>query len=445
MSQQTISFPKHCMQACRLCFLAVCCLLSVACVGATQDAPAASTLVPEPPVPTATSSAVAQTPSSPTPLNTTPELSKPTPQDLTLSLELVATGLRKPLFLTHAGDGSERLFLLEQQGRIYIHKEGQLIPEPFLDIRDRVNDQGNEQGLLGLAFAPDYVKSLQFYVNYTAAAGQTRISRFTASSLNPDIAWPDSEEVILEVAQPRSNHNGGMIAFGPDNMLWIGMGDGGGGYDQFRTGQNPQSLLAKMVRIDVLDPGPGEYAVPADNPWVSESWQGEDMLPEVWAVGLRNPWRFSFDRDTGDLWIADVGQDRFEEIHFVPAPLTGGLNFGWPIREGKNCLYGADCQSEGLLEPVIEFSQETGVCSITGGYVYRGRRYPAAVGGYVAGDYCSGEIWMTFVPEDGSSNWSAIRLLDTAHNISSFGEDEKGELYLVAQEGQIYRMHFGES
>ena len=420
-------------------------MLAAACVGSSQGSSTALVSVPERSDQAEATPTEAQVQGTEDALKHTPEAPQPTLQDISLSLELVATGLQKPLFLTHAGDSSGRLFLVEQPGRIHILEEGQLLPEPFLDIRDQVNNQANEQGLLGLAFAPDFVKSLQFYVNYTASAGQTRISRFTASPINPDIAWPDTEEVILEVGQPRGNHNGGMIAFGPDNMLWIGMGDGGGAYDQYESGQNPQTLLAKMLRIDVLADGPGPYAVPADNPWINEPWQEQDMLPEVWAVGLRNPWRFSFDRHTGDLWIADVGQDRFEEVDFVPAPLIGGLNFGWPIREGKHCLYGSDCPSEGLLEPIVEFSQDTGVCSITGGYVYRGRRYPAAVGGYVVGDYCSGEIWMTSPSNDETSNWDTVRLLDTEYNISSFGEDEDGELYLVAQEGQIYHLHFANS
>ena len=433
----------------RTIMVAMCSFLVLSCADLGPEAPtqpipiraqatatAAPTPDPTPDPPAATLPSTPRSPAEPVLL---------APQDIDLSLEQIATGLEKPLFLTHAGDSSGRLFIVEQPGRIHIWQDGALRPEPFLDIRDRVNDRANERGLLGLAFPPDYVKSLQFYVNYSAAAGQTRISRFTVSPTNLDEAWPDSEEIILEIPQPASNHNGGMIAFGTDGMLWIGMGDGGGSHDRYGTGQNPHTLLAKMLRIDVLAEGPGTYTVPADNPWINDLWQGQTMLPEVWAVGLRNPWRFSFDRQTGDLWIADVGQDKYEEVSFVPAPLTGGLNFGWPIREGKHCLYGADCQSEGLWAPVADFLQERGICSITGGYVYRGHRYPAAAGGYVAGDYCNGEIWMIVPPGVGGQEWEVVLLLDTEHNISSFGEDEDGELYLVAQEGQVYRIHLPSS
>ena len=421
--------------------LALCSILQTACTGVSQLPPSTPSAIPATP---ATAEATALAAPVPTPQATSTLLAMEhplAPGNIELSLEQIATDLDKPLFLTHAGDKSGRLFIVEQRGLIHIWRDGSLLPEPFLDIRDRVNDRANEQGLLGLAFPPNFVKSLEFYVNYSASAGQTRISRFSVSPTKLDEAWPDSEQVILEVPQPASNHNGGMIAFGPDSMLWIGMGDGGGGYDQFQSGQNPQTLLAKMVRIDVLKAGPGQYTVPSDNPWANEPWQGQDILPEIWAVGLRNPWRFSFDRYTGDLWIADVGQDRYEEVHFVPAPLAGGLNMGWPIREGNHCLFGSACLDEGLLAPVAEFSQETGVCSITGGYVYRGTRYPAAFGGYIVGDYCSGEVWMILPPSTGSEEWQVLRILDSDFNISSFGEDEDGELYLVAQEGQIYRLH----
>ena len=424
----------------RIVVVAMCSLVALSCTGFGSEAP-----IQHIPVRSAATAPAVPALNAPTAIPPPSELALLAPQNIDLSLEQIAAGLEKPLFLTHAGDNSGRLFIVEQQGRIFIWQDDALLPEPFLDIRDRVNDLANERGLLGLAFPPDYVKSLQFYVNYSAAGGQTRISRFSVSPINLDEAWPDSEEVILEVAQPAANHNGGMIAFGTDGMLWIGMGDGGGSYDRYRTGQNPQTLLAKMLRIDVRSEGPGLYTVPSDNPWVNDLWQGQEVLPEVWALGLRNPWRFSFDRHTGDLWIADVGQDRYEEVSFVPAPLTGGLNFGWPIREGKHCLYGSDCQNEGLLAPVADFSQESGVCSVTGGYVYRGNRYPAAAGGYVVGDYCSGEIWMIVPPDAGSQEGDVVLLRDTEHSISSFGEDEDGELYLVAQEGQIYRLHLPSS
>ncbi len=361
-----------------------------------------------------------------------------------LQFELIAADLDNPVFLTHAGDGSGRLFLVEQPGRILIWQDGEILPEPFLDIRARVNDRGWEQGLLGLAFEPAFLRTLRFYVNYTDLQGNTVIARFQTSPVDMQRSLPASEERILVLRQPASNHNGGMILFGPDDMLWIGTGDGGAAGDRFRNGQNPDSLLGKMLRIDVLDPGAAPYAVPPDNPWVQALWEGQAVAPEIWAVGLRNPWRYSFDRDTGDLWIADVGQDAYEEVHWVRSDQAPGLNFGWPLMEGAHCFpLGTACDETGLEMPVAEFPQTAGECSITGGYVYRGSRTPQLQGRYIVGDFCSGRIWM--IGNEGTRDtpqWSQVLLADTDMSISSFGEDEDGELYLLDLQGSVYRMRF---
>lgn len=359
-----------------------------------------------------------------------------------LVLEPVATLIR-PVFLTHAGDGSDRLYIVEQAGRILIWEDGALLPEPFLDIRTRVRDTGNEQGLLGLAFPPDYSRTLEFYVNYTAQGNQTVISRFQASPADLLTALAGSEEKLLTIPQPTTNHNGGMLLFGPDNMLWIGTGDGGAADDRFRNGQNPDSLLGKMLRIDVLGRDRG-YGIPEDNPWVERDWDGQRIRDEVWAVGLRNPWRYAFDPATGDLWIADVGQNLYEDVHFVPAGSAGGLNFGWPLMEGAHCFPpGRNCDPAGLEQVVAEFPHGTGDCSVTGGYVYRGADWPAMDGRYVVGDFCSGRVW-TVANAGPSSNpdWQVVELADTDHHISSFGEDANGELYLLDLEGGVYRMRF---
>ena len=354
------------------------------------------------------------------------------PADLAFTLETVASGLDQPLFVTHAGDGSGRLFVVEKPGVIRILADGVLVDTPFLDIRDAVNDGGSEQGLLGLAFAPDYATSGLFYVNYTDGSGDTTIARFRVSA-DPNQADPAGAETILTVGQPARNHNGGMLAFGPDGMLYIGMGDGGGANDTFGNGQNPASLLGKLLRIDVSNPDV-PYTIPADNPWVNEDWidaagNSVDVRDEILAVGLRNPWRFSFDRTADNLWIGDVGQNQYEEVDVVPASQRTGLNFGWPIMEGVHCFRGDGCNQDGLILPVAEYSHQGGHCSVTGGYVYRGTAFPAMQGIYVYGDYCSGVIWA--LAPDAAGAWQSTQILDTSFFISSFGEDEQGELYVT--------------
>ena len=357
-----------------------------------------------------------------------------------LAFEPISAALTRPVFLTHAGDGSGRLFIVEQKGLIRIWRAGELLSEPFLDLTDRfpTRPPGDERGLLGLAFAPDFMQSLHFYVNYTGVNGHSYVSRFNVSPIDPNRALIRSEEVILKVRQPRAEHNGGMLAFGPDGMLWIGLGDGGGLSDPFGNAQNPASLLGKMLRLDVSSPQRRPYAIPPDNPRL-----GRTARPEIWALGLRNPWRYSFDRETGDLWIADVGETRFEEVHVAWADRGGGLNFGWPVLEGNHCLDEANCDPQGLERAVAEFAHAEGACSITGGYVYRGRRAPEFQGQYVAADYCEGSIFR--IENAGSRQapqWSVKLLARTDFNVSSFGEDEAGELYLVDYRGAAYRMRF---
>ena len=383
------------------------------------------------PTPTPTPTAVqAQPPSSANP---------PDEADFALTFEAIATGLTKPVYVTPAGDGSGRLFIVEQPGRIRIWNQGALLSEPFLDITQRVNDGASERGLLGLAFAPDFARSLHFYVNYTDARGHTAVTRFAVSPTDGNRALPASEHAVLQVPQPASNHNGGMLLFGPDGMLWIGLGDGGAANDAFGNGQNLDSLLGKMLRLDVTTPAGGKaYGVPPDNPW-----RGREGRPEIWALGLRNPWRYSFDRATGDLWLADVGQNLYEEVHIAWADGPPGLNFGWPVLEGNHCFQRDACDTQGLELAVAEFPHLNGVCSITGGYVYRGRRTPALHGQYIVGDYCNGQIWrIENVGSRADPAWSVQDLADTEFRISSFGEDEDGELYLVDHVGAVYRMHF---
>lgn len=365
---------------------------------------------------------------TPTPANPTSAAPTIDPATLTFALDEIATGLTEPLFVTHAGDGSGRLFILEQPGTIRIIADGVLLEQPFLDIREQVTDAGNEQGLLGLTFAPDYADSGIFYLNYTGTDGDTRIARFRVAAADPDAADPDSEEIILTIEQPARNHNGGTLHFGLDGMLYIGMGDGGGANDTYGNAQNPATLLGKLLRIDVSDPDASPYAIPADNPWVTNDWDGVDVRDEIIAVGLRNPWRFSFDRATGDLWIGDVGQNQYEEINRVPPPVARPHNFGWPIMEGLHCFRSDGCEQAGLVLPVVEYEHQ-GHCSVTGGYVYRGAAFPAMQGIYFYGDYCSGTIWALTPDESGA--WQSTEVLDTDFSLSSFGEDEQGELYVT--------------
>jgi glucose/arabinose dehydrogenase len=318
-------------------------------------------------------------------------------------------------------DGSGRLFILEKVGRIRILQDGQLLEASFLDITDRVGSSGNEQGLLGLAFHPQYAQNGRFFINYTDKNGDTSISRFQVSD-DPNVADPASEVKILGVDQPFANHNGGVLVFGPDGYLYAGLGDGGSQGDPFGNAQNTSVVLGKILRLDVDSAEP--YAVPADNPFGNE----------IWHYGLRNPWRISFDRLTDDLYIGDVGASEWEEIDFLEAGSPGGTNFGWNYREGAHDYKGN--APAGLIDPVAEYSHSEGGCSVTGGYVYRGAM-PEWNGIYLYGDYCTGFIW-GLIRSNGSRQNQM--LFDTDVNITSFGEDEKGEVYLVGDRGEIFRL-----
>jgi glucose/arabinose dehydrogenase len=392
---------------------------------------ASATLMPTA-APTATSTAEAS--STVPPATATAELTaapSPTVADAVGKPALVSfvSGLESPTDLTHAGDGSGLLYVLEQPGRIRVIQNAALLETPFLDIVDRVGSSANEQGLLGLAFAPDFKTSSRFYVNYTNTEGDTVVAGFVAAA-DRLTADPASEWQVLTVDQPYGNHNGGQVKFGPDGMLFIGMGDGGSGGDPQNFAQNPQSMLGKMLRVDVSESSAADpYRVPAGNPAF-----GDGSLQELWSIGLRNPWRFSFDRATGDLFIADVGQGEIEEVNWQPAGRSGD-NYGWKLREGTREYSGK--RADGFTEPVMEYEHGDDGCSITGGYVYRGTALTSLSGAYIYGDYCSGRIWMLMRTGDG---WNNEQLFDTDYRITSFGEDEAGELYVLDRSGTIYKL-----
>lgn len=356
------------------------------------------------------------------------------PSAIRLELRLVASGLNQPTDLAAAPDGSGRLFVLERPGVIRVLERGQLLPTPFLDLRSLITASGQEQGLLGIAFHPSYAENGRFFVFYTARNGDNTVAEYRVSS-DPRRADPATGRVLLAIPDFAANHNGGSLQFGPDGMLYIGTGDGGGAGDPQRTSQNLGSLLGKLLRIDVDRGAP--YAIPPENPYVGRV----EARPEIWAIGLRNPWRFSFDRQTGDLWIADVGQNALEEINFTPAGTPPPVNYGWSIMEGSQCFRGPGCETTGLTLPVAEYGRGMG-CSVTGGYVYRGRAFPQLTGVYFYGDYCSGRIWG--LTRDGGGRWVTTEfLVDPTLRISSFGEDEAGELYLVDLGGRVFQLVAG--
>ena len=362
-----------------------------------------------------------------------------------LQLGAAVTSANSPVDLINAGDGSGRLFIVERGGRIRIW-DGRA-QRTFLDIGSRVNTNdsgGDERGLLGLAFPPDYSTKGHFYVNYisstTTPRGATVISRFSVNRANPNDALETSEEVLLVISQPEPNHNGGQIHFGPDGYLYIGMGDGGGAGDvhgSIGNGQATNTFLGKMLRIDVEGtPDPGSnYAIPSDNPFLLDP----EVPDEIWSFGLRNPWRWSFDRKTGDMYLADVGQYEWEEVNFIPASSTGGENFQWRRIEGFNTFNAGTQITKGTsTDPVFEYDHNAG-SSITGGYVYRGQEHPRMEGIYFFGDYNSGRVWG--LQQDPSGNWIDRQLLETSLRISSFGEDEAGNLYVASLfTGAIHRL-----
>lgn len=347
-----------------------------------------------------------------------------------LTPTLYVAGFSRPIQITHAGDGSQRLFVVEQNGRIRVIRNQTLAENSFLDISSRVSCCG-ERGLLGLAFPPNYANKGYFYVNYTNSDGDTVVARYHVTT-DLEVADPNSEEILLTIAQPFANHNGGHLTFGPDGYLYIGTGDGGSGGDPRNNGQSLSTLLGKILRIDV-ESGTTPYAIPATNPFASSTADRR----EIWAFGLRNPWRFSFDRQTGNLYIGDVGQNTYEEIDFQPASSLGGENYGWKIMEGTHCYNASSCNQSGLTLPVVEYDHEQG-CSVTGGVVYRGQRFPRLNGTYLYGDYCSGRIWGLILLPSSQQN---VQLFDAPYPISTFGEDEAGEVYLTDYgAGAIYQI-----
>jgi len=349
-----------------------------------------------------------------------------------IAIKPIATGLNRPVAITNAGDASGRLFITLQTGKILIYDDLQLLATPFLDISPLVSTAG-EQGLLSVAFHPDYTNNGFLYVNYTNTDGATVIARYRVSS-DPNVVDQATATILLTVPQPFGNHNGGQLQFGPDGYLYIGMGDGGSGGDPSNLAQDLTTLLGKMLRIDVDKGLP--YTIPQDNPFVGNP-QARD---EIWSTGLRNPWRFSFDRQTGDMFIADVGQRSWEEVNFQPSTSLGGENYGWRLMEASQCYNPAiGCNNGSLVLPILEYDHSNGNCSITGGYRYKGSQNPKLYNLYIYGDFCSGRIWGALKDETGI--WSSTELLDTEYRISSFGEDENGEIYFAhraSNTGAIY-------
>jgi glucose/arabinose dehydrogenase len=378
----------------------------------------------EPPtaVPPTSEPDTAQPPTDP-PTDTPPPPDASTfPNPDNYAWETVISGLDRPVDLQHAGDGSGRLFIIEKVGRIRVFQDGQLLDTPYLNITDRVGSGGNEQGLLGLAFHPNYAVNGLLFVNYTDTSGDTVISRFRVTG-DSNVADHTGETVLLRVSQPFRNHNGGVLAFGPDGYLYAGLGDGGSAGDPQGNGQRLDTLLGKILRLDVDSAEP--YAIPPDNPFGNE----------IWAYGLRNPWRMSFDSQTGDFYIGDVGQNQWEEIDYLSAGTSGGTNFGWNYFEGTHPYEGSPPQGAQLVPPVVEYNHSQG-CSVTGGYVYRGAM-PEWNGIYLYADYCSGIVW-GLIRSDGG--WQNQVLFSGVGRITSFGQDESGEVYLILDSGQILQL-----
>ncbi len=347
-------------------------------------------------------------------------------------VDVVVNGLTAPLDVTNAADGSGRLFVVEQAGRIRIVRDGALVGRPFLDITDRIAS-GGERGLLGLAFHPDYPTDPRFFVDYTDRNGNTVISSFRVTGTEADVADPASESVLLRIDQPFANHNGGAVAFGPDGMLYIGMGDGGSSGDPKGNGRSLGTLLAKILRIDVDPTGSAPYAVPADNPFVAAA----GARPEIWATGLRNPWRLRFDRATGDLWIGDVGQNAWEEVDVMRAGVKG-LDFGWNTMEGFHCFKPAQgCDQAGITLPVTEYGHALG-CAIIGGVVDRDPAAGPLLGRYLYGDACKDNLWALDPVGDGRHD--GVIVAKVGRSLSSIGEAEDGTVYATSLTGVLLRI-----
>ena len=381
--------------------------------------------------PTATGSGGGTSPTA-TPTWTTGTSFDPT--EVRPEVTVVVKGLDAPLDVTNAGDGSGRVFVVEQAGRIRIVKDGAFVDRPFLDITDRIRS-GGEQGLLGLAFHPDYPTDPRFFVDYTDRDGDTVISGFRMTGPDTDLAEPASEQVVLRIGQPFPNHNGGAIGFGPDGMLYVGTGDGGSGGDPQGNGRRLDTLLAKVLRIDIDGTSADQpYRIPPDNPFATVA----GAKPEIWLTGLRNPWRMRFDRATGDLWIGDVGQGKWEEIDVARARV-GGKDFGWNTMEGFHCFAPSEgCDQTGLVLPVAEYGHEAG-CAVIGGVVVRDQRAGPLNGGYVFGDGCSDNLWLLDPALDGRREPVIVGKLGRA--LSSIGEGEDGTVYATSlSAGELLRI-----
>lgn len=431
------------LQVKRIAIVFMIALLTSACGAGLQTQRITPTIQPTPEktrVPTQAPASQKITPTDSTSLPAEPAIlsASPTPVQPQMGFpdtnqyqwSLIASGFEKPVGLAHAGDGQGRLFVVEQAGVIRIIRNNQVVDTPFLDLRDRVGSSGNEQGLLGLAFHPSYRQNGQFFINYTDSMGDTVIARFQVSKDNPDQADVTSEKVLLKVSQPFANHNGGALAFGHDGYLYLGLGDGGSAGDPQNNAQSLQTMLGKILRLDVDN---GEtYTTPNNNIFA------EGQLPEIWAYGLRNPWRFSFDRQTGDLFIGDVGQNQWEEINFLPAGSQAGINLGWKYFEGTHLFTSEPPDSNlPLTPPIVEYNHSAG-CSVTGGVIYRGAALQEWNGIYLYGDYCTG--WIRGIYKDQQGLWQQSQLFENIGRIVSFGEDESGEVYVVDHNGQILKL-----
>lgn len=367
------------------------------------------------------------------------------PEGVEMEIEEVAGGFEEPIHVTNAGDGSERLFVSARNGSVWIIDDGEVLPDPFLDIAEIVRDEDGEQGFFAIEFHPDYTTNGYFYAVYTKEPdGANVLARFQVSADNPNRADPESLMEVMAIPDTIANHNGGDLDFGPDGYLYYGTGDEGGGGDPNEHAQNPQSLFGKMLRLDVDSAEP--YSIPPDNPFVDDP----EVLDEIWSLGLRNPWRFAFDTQTGDLYIGDVGQATWEEIDFEPAGSPGGVNYGWPIMEAFAC-YPEDveeCDTTGLTDPILAYSHLGGQgvrdgCSVTGGEVYRGEAYPFMDGAYIFADWCEGRVWSGY--QDDAGEWQMTQIHDSFINWTDIGTDESGELYgtdLIG--GRLFRFTFSQ-